>query len=124
MAERAAEEGLGLLEYLAMIRSALLTQFFAATESSDRNGAAIVSGRLLETIRITAQLSGELARPGATITNNTLILSSPLMADLQQMLIQRLRPYPDAARAVLEGLRELSDRALGNAPLPAIEAPR
>jgi hypothetical protein len=122
LAERAAEEGLGLLEYLGMIRSALFTQFYAATESGDRNGAATVSGRLLETIRITAQLSGEMVKPGATITNNTLVMASPLMADLQAMLIQRLKPYPDAAKAVLAGLRELSDRALGNAPLPGSAA--
>jgi hypothetical protein len=112
LADKAAAEGLALIDYLSMVRSALLQQFLAATEASDRNGAAIVAGRLLEALRMMAQLTGEIGRAGATITNNTLVMSSPLMADLEQMLVTRLRPFPEAARSVLAGLKELSERTL------------
>lgn len=127
LAERAADEGMTLLEYLSMMRNALMARFLAASEADDRQGTALLSGRLLECLRTIAKLTGELQSTGATVTNNTLILGSPLMADLQQMLVTRLRPYPEASRAVMEGLAELSDRALGQIPAqvrPAIPVPR
>jgi hypothetical protein len=80
-----------------------------------------VAGRLLDCLRLTASLTGELSKAGASITNNIAILQSPLMADLQSMLIRTLAPFPDARAAVLSGLEELSRRALQEAPLPAIE---
>jgi hypothetical protein len=117
LAERAADEGLTLLEYVAIVRNSLMARFLAASEADDRQGTALVAGRLLDCLRLTAQLSGDLQRAAAPITNNVLVMNSPLMADLQSMLIARLRPYPDASRAVLDGLRELSARALqGAAP--------
>jgi hypothetical protein len=118
LAQKAAEEGMALIDYLGMVRSALLAQFFAATEVSDRQGAALLSGRLLECLRIMAQLTGEIGRTGAQITNNTLIMSSPLMAELQGMLIRTLQPYPEARAAVLGGLEELSAKALAQTPAP------
>jgi hypothetical protein len=126
MLARAAEEGLSLLDYCALMRSTLVQQFMAAAEANDRNGTGIIAGRLIETLRLLATLTGDLQRTTSNITNNTLILSSPLMADLQSMLVERLRPHPEAARAVMEGLEQLSARALnGHAPappaLPAIE---
>jgi hypothetical protein len=120
LATKAAEEGLSLLEYLALVRSTLLAQFLAASEAADRNGVAAVAGRLLECLRIIAQLTGELQKTSATITNNTLVLSSPLMADLQAMLIRTLQPYPEARLAVLGGLEELSARALAQSSAPAL----
>lgn len=121
LAQRAADEGLTLLEYVPMVRNSLMARFLAASEADDRQGTALVAGRLLDCLRLTAQLSGELAKAGATITNNIAILQSPLMADLQSMLIRTLAPFPDARDAVLGGLEELSRRALQEAPLPAIE---
>jgi hypothetical protein len=121
LAEKAADLGLSLLDYLGIVRSGLLEQFLAATEAGDRNGCASVAGKLLEALRMQAQLSGDLQRVTAPVTNNVLVMNSPLMADLQSMLITRLRPYPDASRAVLDGLRELSARVLpGTASAPAM----
>jgi hypothetical protein len=126
LAQRAVDEGLSLLQYLSMVRNALMARFLAASEADDRSGTAMVAGRLLECLRLLAQLSGELTKTTASITNNTLILQSPLMADLQAMLVTRLRPYPEASRAVLEGLKELSARALDASQhqRPALEPPR
>lgn len=117
LAEKAADLNLSLVDFLGIVRKGLVEQFLAATEAGDRTGCAAVAGRLLEALRIQAQLSGELQRVTAPVVNNTLIMSSPFVADLQSMLIQRLQPHPEAAKAVLEGLRELSARALqGAAP--------
>lgn len=81
-----------------------------------------MAGRLLDCLRLTAQLSGELSKAGASITNNIAILQSPLMADLQVMLIRTLQPYPEARTAVIAGLEALSARALQSAPVPALPA--
>jgi transposase-like protein len=111
LAERAAEMDLSLLDYLGLIRNGLLSQFTAAMEASDRNGAAIVAGRLLQCLEMVARLTGEMQRVTGGVTNNVLVLNSPLMAELQAMLAARLRPHPEALRAVLEGLRELTANA-------------
>ena len=119
LAQRAADEGMTLLEYTSMVRNTLMARFLAASEADDRTGTALVAGRLLDCLRLTAQLSGELTKAGATVTTNIAILQSPLMADLQSMLIRALSPYPEARAAVLRGLEELSARSLQSAPLPA-----
>jgi hypothetical protein len=121
LAERAADEGMTLLEHLSMVRNSLMARFLAASEADDRQGTALVAGRLLDCLRLTASLTGELSKAGASITTNIAILQSPLMADLQSMLIRTLAPFPDAREAVLGGLEELSRRAMQEAPLPAIE---
>lgn len=128
LAQRAADEGMSLLDYASIVRQTLMARFLAASEVNDRNGTALLAARLLECLRLIAQLSGELSRAGATVTNNNLlILNSPLMSDLQSMLIERLTPWPEASKAVIEGLRQLSDRALQQItprrpdPLPALE---
>jgi transposase-like protein len=124
LAEKANAEGMTLLDYLAMIRSALMQRFLAASESDDRPGTALLAGRLTEVLRLVAQVTGELSRATSTVNNNTLIMASPLMADLQQMLMTRLRGYPDAAREVVAGLEELSARALQGSTAPMLGAPR
>lgn len=116
LVERAAELGMSLLDYLAIMRSTLVTQFLAASEANDRHGTAQLAGRLTEVLRLQAQVSGELTRTVAPVTNNTLIMTSPIMADLQAMLITRLRPFPEARHAVMEGLRALSRHALPDEP--------
>ena len=123
LAEKAAEEGLALIDYLALVRTTLVSQFLAAAEINDRPGTALVAGRLLRCLELTAQLTGEISRTGATITNQIAIVNSPYMADLQAMLIRTLGPYPEARAAVLMGLEELSRRTVeGRAQLPALEA--
>ena len=124
LADKAAEEGLSLLEYTNLLRSSGLTRYFAATDGGDDKTADMLMGRLTDLLRLQAQLTDGLSRVTSNVTNNTLILGSPLMADLQAMLIQRLQPFPDARRAVLEGLEELSARAKEGAiaaPRPALE---
>jgi hypothetical protein len=115
LSQKAAEEGLALLDYLQIIRSTLLSQFMTTSEAGDSNGAATVAGRLLECLRIIATLTGEISRTSAVVTNNIAILQSPLMADLQGMLIRTLQPFPEARAAVLGGLEQLSARAMSQA---------
>lgn len=118
LAERAAEEGLSLIDYLRLVRSTLLSQFTSCAEAGDNHGTALLAGRLLEALREIGRLTGELGRlgGGVNVTNNIAILASPAFAELQQMLLERLAPFPDARASVLTGLRELDQRLGGGVP--------
>jgi hypothetical protein len=121
--ERAADEGVSLIDHCRIIRATLMRSFTAAASVGDRNGTAALAGRLNEVLGLMGKLTGEMLSlaPGASITNNTQILiNSPVFADLQAMLVQTLSPYPEALAAVVEGLQQLEAKAAPapkNAPL-------
>jgi hypothetical protein len=120
LAEKATSEGISLIDYLALIRSTLMARFLAAADCGDNQNTAMLGGRLTECLRLVAQVSGELSKATAGITNNTLVLNSPFVADLQSMLLRTLAPFPEARQAVIEGLEDLSRRALPDAAPPLI----
>lgn len=115
LAERAAEENMSLIDYLAMVRSTLTHQLLAASEAGDRQGTAMLSGRLLECLRLIGALTGDLQKITSTTTHNTLVIASPLYATLNRRLMELLAPYPDAAHAVIEGLERFADEAINGA---------
>lgn len=120
LAERAAEEGMSLLDYLGLVRSSLMHQFLACAEAGDRQGAALLSGRLLECLRMVAQISGELTTATATVTNNTVnvFASDPDFRRFQDSLIRALSRFPEAYAAVLAEFERLEAVP---AELPALE---
>jgi hypothetical protein len=109
-AARAAEEGVSLLDYLALIRSSLLQQVRLAATVNDRHGLAAVSGKALDCLREIGKLTGQLKGMGpSTVINNHQqinILASPAFAELQQSLIRALQPFPEAMAAVVGALQE------------------
>jgi hypothetical protein len=113
LAERANAESLSLLDYLAIIRSTLFQQMQMAAGLNDRSATAALAGRLNETLKLLASLTGELLRlnPHTVNTNVTVFMSSPLYIELEQMLIATLSDHPDALAKVVDGLRALEDRA-------------
>jgi hypothetical protein len=113
VAERANAESLSLLDYLAIVRSTLLQQMQMAAGLNDRSGTAALAGRLNETLKLLASLTGELLRLNpVNITHNTAVfLSSPLYVELERMLIDTLSDHPDVLSKVVNGLRELEQRA-------------
>jgi hypothetical protein len=113
LANRANAESLSLLDYLAIIRSTLLQQMQMAAGLNDRSGTAALAGRLNETLKLLASLTGELLRlnPHTVNHNVTVFMSSPLYIELEQMLIATLSDHPDALAKVVDGLRALEDRA-------------
>lgn len=108
-AARAAEEGVSLLDYLHLVRSALLQQVRLAASVNDRHGLAAVSGKALICLREIARLTGELKGIGPKTVINTQInfMASPAFAALQQTLIKALQPYPEAMAAVVGALQEI-----------------
>jgi hypothetical protein len=113
LAERANSEALSLIDYLAIVRSTLLQQMQMAAGCNDRSGTAALAGRLNETLKLLASLTGELLRlnPHTVNHNVTVFMSSPLYIELEQMLIATLSDHPDALAKVVDGLRQLEDRA-------------
>lgn len=116
----AAEKGVGLYDAVEKSSMHFYAQSLQALMAGRETSASIMYGRFLDAVRLLAQLKGDLQRGSSTVTNNIAILQSPLMADLQAMLVQRLEPFPDARASVLEGLEELSRRALPS-PAPVLE---
>lgn len=116
LALRGADVNEGVLEYFVALRSVLFSRLAAAAEAGDDNGVAVLSGRAIEVLRHLGRLAGVLTE-GSTynVTNNFLI--HPMFVELQAMLLQELRAYPEARQAVISGLRRLEARAAR----PAIE---
>jgi hypothetical protein len=113
LASRVAEESSSVMDHFRAIRSGLYQLYCKALEAGDGQTGAMLAGRLHEGLNSMARITGEIANsPLVQHNNNTLIMASPLMQDLQQMLIRTLQPYPEARSAVLTGLQELSARAL------------
>jgi hypothetical protein len=87
------EEGTGVVEALKAIRGPLFGMFLTAIDLGDAKAAAI-SGRLHESLSLTAKLTGELVpHAGVSITN---VLLSPDFMRLRAELLRVLARYPEA----------------------------
>jgi hypothetical protein len=127
LAEKAAVEGMSVLEYFSIIRGVLMSQFQLANSINDRQAVSTLAGRLTETLRAIANITGEMGSMAAnsiSITNNVNILNSPIVANLQANLLQALAPYPDARAAVVIALRQMDEPAMKTIEhLPVAEFP-
>jgi hypothetical protein len=104
------DEDVGLLEHLQRIRGILFQQFDAAAEAGDRHGVAMLSGRLLETLRLGAQKTGELSQHHGPHTSITNVVLSPAYLELRGRLLMALRKHPEASQAVSEAFRAVEQQ--------------
>jgi hypothetical protein len=109
IAERDAKEGGSLLSYLSLVRTTLFNQMLLAASTNDGHRVAVLAGRAIEALKEIGKLTGELSQLSSlhVSTTNIAYVNSPAFAALEAMLLDRLRAYPDALRAVVEGLRQL-----------------
>jgi hypothetical protein len=112
-AARAAKEGGSLLSYLSLIRTTIFSQMLLAAAANDGHRTAVLAGRAIEALKEIGRLTGELSNISTlNVTNNsTVFVNSPMFARLEQMLLDRLRGFPDALANVVEGLRALENEA-------------
>ena len=103
------DETIGLLENLKRVRAVLYKQFDAAAEAGDRAGVGLLSSRLHENLRMAATKTGELEQHAKISVTN--IVASPSYLDLRAALLQALRPYPEATRAVSAAFRRVEERS-------------
>jgi hypothetical protein len=104
LAERAAESGLSLLDYLSMLKSSLSNSVLEAGDAKDWTAQGILSGRLTDVVKLEAQFTGELTKHTAPLVqvNNVAMLSgTPDFARFQAKLIRALARYPEARAAIL-----------------------
>jgi hypothetical protein len=105
------EEGASVVEALKAIRGPLFGLFLVAIDTGDSKAAAVLSGRLHESLALAAKLTGELVpHAGATITN---VLLSPDFMRLRAELLQVLQRYPEARDEVAAVFRRAGLKAAG-----------
>ena len=92
------EEGTGVVEALKAIRGPLFGMFLTAVDVGDARAATALSGRLHESLSLTAKLTGELVpHTGVSITN---VLLSPDFMRLRAELLRVLARYPEVREEV------------------------
>jgi len=116
LAARVCEESESVLDHYRVIRSGLYQTFAAAVESGDKNGTALLAGRLIECCNAVARVTGQLANSPLIGAQTNNIFISPMFAELQATLIRTLAQFPDARAAVIAAFRELEGRADAAAP--------
>jgi hypothetical protein len=93
------DESIGLLENLQRIWATFYASFDAAAEVGDRQAVSLLAAGLHENLRLAASSAGELQKNSPTSVTN--IVLSPAYLELRAALLQALRPFPDAAQAVV-----------------------
>jgi hypothetical protein len=127
LAQKAAETGDSVMDYLKICRGALLAQLASMQVAGDSRNVAYVTGQLVRTLEVIGRISGELgdmARAATynITTNNVAVLSEhPAFAKVQATLLRALAPHPSARADVVLALRSLDeDGAPAATPGPAI----
>jgi hypothetical protein len=126
LAQKAAQEGDSVLDYLRMCRSTLVGQLASMNEAGDARGAAYVTGQLVRVLESIARVTGELGDLARSVTiNNTTnvgIINSPIFARMQAAMLRALQGFPEARAAVVAALRNLdSENAHTATAAPAIK---
>jgi hypothetical protein len=108
-AEKAAQEGDSVLDYLRFCRSILVAQLAAANESGDSRTSAYVADKLRMLLETLAKVTGQLGSLASSITFNTtnvaVLAEHPHFLKIQATMLKALAPHPDArADVVLRGL--------------------
>jgi hypothetical protein len=118
------DEGAGVVEALKAIRGPLFGLFLVAIDAGDSRAAAALSGRLHESLALSAKLTGELApQAGVSITN---VLLSPDYQRLRGELMRVLARHPEAQAEVAAVFRRAGLQAAAEMARPSpnvIEAP-
>jgi hypothetical protein len=120
LAEKAALEGVSVLQYFSIIRGTLMQQFQLAASVNDKHATATLAGRLTEVLRAIGSISGEMGSMAVNnlTINNTTVLNSPIFANLQANLLHALAPFPEARAAVVQALRQMDEQT---PPMKTIE---
>lgn len=106
-----ASESEGLLAQLVAQRARLQAHGELALDLGDVRGCVAVEGAVTANLTLVAKLLGQLVQ--VHDVRHTSLLISPDYLKLRAALVQALRPFPDAARAVGAALHRLeSDAAI------------
>jgi hypothetical protein len=101
-------ESQSLLANLIALRGRLFAIVDVAEEAGDGTMLARIAGQLHNNLEITARLVGSLSNGHTSITN---VLIQPQYVEMRVELVEALRPYPEAARAVAAVLHTIETKA-------------
>jgi hypothetical protein len=122
-AEKAAQEGDSVLDYLRFCRSILVAQLAAANESGDSRTAAYVADKLRMLLETLAKVTGQLGSLASSITFNTtnvaVLAEHPHFLKMQASILQALGPHPAARADVVRALRSLDEETAPRSHAPA-----
>src|SRR5882757_1867895 len=106
---KAAAEGESVLDYLRIVRTALMASMTACSEAGDARGVALVAGTLVATLEKLGKITGEIATiaSNVNITNNVAIVNSPAFAKVQAAILRALAPHGAARADVVAALQAL-----------------
>jgi hypothetical protein len=102
-------EAEGLLSALLCQRARLQQQADMALELGSVHVAVAAEGRITESLRLTAQLTDQLVQHHDVEHRHVLVSEDYLR--LRSVLVEALKPYPDAMAAVGKALHALEQRA-------------
>ena len=122
LAARCAEESESVLDHHRATRAGLYHVYSTAIEAGDSVTVASVAGRLTEVNNAIARITGEIAS-SPLVQHNTLnvVAASPQAQQFVADILHRLRPYPEALRAVTAWLEERDAAASEARVVPALE---
>src|SRR5262245_11860113 len=101
-------ESQSLLANLVALRHRLFASLDVAEECGDSNMVCRVTAQIHQNPELTGKLLGDLGVGSTTVTN---VLVLPAYVEMRMELINALRPFPEAARAVAAALHRLEARA-------------
>jgi hypothetical protein len=102
-------ESQSLLVHLINLRGRLFSALDVGEEFGDANMVSRVAAQLHHNLEITARLLGDLHPGGSTTINNVLVM--PAYVELRVDLMDALRAYPEAGRAVAAVLHRNETKA-------------
>lgn len=122
--EATAEEAGAVLEHYSIVRSVLFNQLLKVAKNDDADGVAKISARITHVLRDIAKITGELTtftnNTIVNVTNNSVILNSAPVADIQAGLLEVCARHPDARADILELFRRLDEKYASAKPLPSL----
>ena len=108
------DESENLLQSLIYHRSRLWALVDQAEDDGDLRAASSLHKRVIEIWTLEAKFLNELTDGDIRITQNILVLPGYIQA--RTVILQALRPFPDASRAVSGALREIEIEPTALAP--------
>jgi hypothetical protein len=119
LAAQLSEEAESVIDHYRAVRAGLYKLYDAAIDAGDRNGGALVAGRLLTCLDSMAR---HMAPYAPLIQNNTQVnfYLEPEFASWQADLIRVLQRFPDALEAAITEFEKL-EAAATSGRLPALE---
>ncbi len=108
------DESESLLQTLVHHRARLWALVDEAENIGDLRAASSLHGRVIDLWELEAKFLNELTDGDITITQNILVLPGYIQA--RTVILQALRPFPEAAQAVSGALREIEHEPEALAP--------